>query len=173
MVQQNPNHYISRFLNLANNTAYVKFYRDLERNYINPTTCVSALKRAFYRKWEIKIRDAAREDEDSKLGTYLFINPTLSKPTYERKLEFQRVCITRYRTGSHNLRIEKDRRLPNSNRADRICSCNTGVQSIKHVLLRCPLLGQIREKYDVMDIESGISNENFLLEMESILGIRQ
>ena len=79
---------------------------------------------------------------------------------------FQRVCITRYRTGSHNLRIEKDRRLPNSKREDRICACNSGVQTIKHVILHCPLLDRVREIYGIVDLENGIYCDNFLMEME-------
>ena len=131
------------------------------------------MKTEISNKRDEKIRTAALHDEDSKLGTYLMTNPRLAKPIYERKLEFQRVCITRYRTGSHNLRIEKDRRLPSSAREDRICNCNSGIQTIKHVLLHCPLLVQIREKYDIGDIENGIYCDSFLLEMECILGIKR
>ena len=108
---------------------------------------------------------------DSKLGTYFSINPNFTKPMYDGKLEFQRISITRYRTGSHNLRIEKDRRLPNSRREDRICICNTGIQSIKHVFLTCPLLNDVRDKYGIVDLENGIHNDSFILEMEIILGI--
>ena len=57
-------------------------------------------------------------------------------------------------------------------REDRLCICNTGVQTIKHVLVDCPLLVASREKYDVVDIDNGIMNENYLLEMEGILGIK-
>ena len=81
--------------------------------------------------------------------------------------------ITRYRTGSHNLRIEKDRWLPNSNREDRICTCSMGTQTIKHVLLHCPLLNSIRIKYGIVDIENGVNCDGFLLEMESILCIKR
>ena len=48
----------------------------------------------------------------------------------------QRVCITRYRTGSHNLKIESGR-TPHIPRDERYCSCNTSLQTIKHVLLEC------------------------------------
>ena len=87
-------------------------------------------------------------------------------------LEFQRVCVSRYRTGSHNLRIERDRWLPYSNREDRVCICNTGVQSVQHVLLHCLLLVSIREKYGIVDAENGINCDGFLTKMEIVLGIR-
>ena len=160
-------------MRLADNTAYIKFYKNLLCSFINPATCVNTLKNGFRSKFEVKIRTAAEHDEDSKLGTYLLVNPSLMNPVQEGKLEFQRVCVTRYRTGSHNLRIEKDRKLPNSNRHDRICICNAGIQTIKHVLLHCPLLDQIREKYGIVDVQNEILNDNFLLEMECTLGIKR
>ena len=46
--------------------------------------------------------------------------------------------ITRYRAGSHNLLIEKGRhsRTPRENR---VCVCDTGIQSLHHVIFSCPL----------------------------------
>ena len=58
-------------------------------------------------------------------------------------------------------------------REERLCVCNTGVQTVSHVFLHCPLLDDIREKYNVVDIAEGIMKENFLLEMECALGIRR
>ena len=111
-------------------------------------------------------------DPDSKLGTYLLVNPELEAPVFDNKFEFQRTLITRYRTGSHNLRIEKDRRIPNSSREDRLCLCNTGIQTIKHVLVECPMLQTARVKYGVDSVERGISSDDYLMEMECILGIK-
>ena len=68
--------------------------------------------------------------------------------------------------------IEKGRRNPYIERDDRLCICNNGIQTIKHVLLDCPLLHFIREKYNVVDVVSGISSDGFLLEMERILKIK-
>ena len=98
-------------------------------------------------------------------------NPELKAPVFDKKFEFQRTLITRYRTGSHNLRIEKDRRLPYSNREDRLCSCNLGIQTIKHVIMECPLLQAARVNYEIDSLEKGISNDDYLMEMECILGI--
>ena len=126
----------------------VKFYKKLLQKYNDTKTCISTMRNDFKNSFVSKIRQAAEIDGGSKLGTYLSINPKLLKQSFEDKFEFQRVCITRYRTGSHNLRIEKDRWLPNSNREDRICTCNTGIQNIQHVLLHCPLLLDIRKNME-------------------------
>ena len=100
------------------------------------------------------------------------MNPNLTKPTFNRLTESQRVMLTRYRTGSHNLRIEKDRFLPNSKREERLCMCGADVQTIKHVLLECNLLNDIRTRYNIEDVENGIMNDSLLLEMEDVLKIK-
>ena len=88
-------------------------------------------------------------------------------------MECERVMLTRYRTGSHNLRIEKDRFLPNSKREDRLCLCGRDIQTIKHVILDCNLLMDLRIKCDITDFQKGITNSNFLIEMEMVLGIKK
>ena len=120
----------------------------------------------------LKENRVPNQDIDSKLGSYLVVNPDLKMPNHQEKLEFQRTCITRYRTGSHNLLIEKGRKNPFIEREARLCKCNNGIQTIKHVIMNCHLLNEIRTEYAVDDIPSGISNENFLIEMEKILDIK-
>ena len=173
IAQEKPDHYLAKLINAAETTDYVKYYRNLENKYADIKTCNDTLQENFKHKFSTKIREAATADGDSRLGTYFIINPTLSKPEYVNKHEFQRVVITRYRTGSHNLRIEKDRRLPHSLREDRLCACNTGIQTISHVLLHCPMLNGIREKYGVADVQNGVLCDDFLLEMECILNIKR
>ena len=141
--------------------------------YTDLKTCNDTMKNNFRNHARLKMERAAQDDPDSKLGTYMMINPELKAPDHGQKFEFQRVMITRYRTGSHNLRIEKDRRIPNSIREDRVCRCNMGVQTIHHVILDCPLLQDSRLKYGVNYIQSGIMNDDFLVEMETVLDIRK
>ena len=129
------------------------------------------MKNNFRNHARLKMERAAQDDPDSKLGTYVMVK--LKAPDYGQKFEFPLVMITRYRTGSHNLRIEKDRRIPNSIQEDRVCKCNMGVQTIHHVILDCPLLQDSRLKYGVNDIQSGIMNDDFLVEMETVLNIRK
>ena len=170
--QENPEHYISKLVQIADNTNYVKHYKNLLHQHIYPTSCISTMKKETFDTFTRKIQEAARNDPDSKLGSYFLVNPQFVTPSLTNKLEFQRICITRYRTGSHNLRVERDRRLPYSNREDRICSCNMGIQTVQHVLLYCPLLNCIREKYGIVDVANGINCDGFLLEMECALSIK-
>ena len=162
MISNNPDHFLSRLVHTARDYPFVKYYVDLLTKYQNE----------YRSKYEEKIRNDAANDLDSRLGTYLLINPTLEKPCLKDKIEFQRVCITRYRTGSHNLLIEKGRRSPQIPRDERICKCNNDIQTIKHVITDCHLLQDLRLKYGVTDFFSGLLNEDFLTEMESLLEIK-
>ena len=172
IIDSNPEHYIAKLVRIGESTDYIKYYRNMIDIYKDTKTCNETMKNNYSISMKTKIEIAARTDPDSKLGTYLMINPELKTPVYEQKFEFQRVAVTRYRTGSHNLRIEKDRRYSNSKREDRVCVCNMGIQSLKHVLLECPLLQGIRDKYDIHDVQKGVSCDDFLLEMECILNLK-
>ena len=143
----------------------------MQQTFSTVEQCIKSLETAFKTTSERKIRAAADADTDSRLGAYLLVNPTLVKPSYTDKMEFQRVCITRYRTGSHNLKIEAGRN-PHVPRDERYCCCNTGIQTVRHVLLDCPLLIELRERYNVVDVENGVKNECFWVEMERILGVK-
>ena len=165
-------HYISKLIHTAEESEFVRYYKDLEHHYNTPCEYERLMKNDFQDAIKEKLQTAAQQDVNSKLGTYSILNPNLLKPKYEYKLEFQRVMITRYRTGAHNLMIEKGRRQPRIPQEERLCSCNRGVQTIHHVIMDCLLLNELRNKYNVTCVENGIMNDQFLLEMEHILGIK-
>ena len=170
-LQQNPNHYMHRLINLATNYPYISHYRNLEATHTDPSTCEKTLKETFITSRNQTIQETFRRDENSKLGTYFQINPTLEKPSFGDKMEFQRICISRYRTGSHNLAIEKGRMHGGTSREERLCPCNLDTQTIRHVLLVCPLLNELRDRYGIENVENGVMNDGFLIEMERVFGI--
>ena len=45
--------------------------------------CENVLKSEFVSTWDAKIKAANTNDSDSKLGTYLQVNPNLINPTYD------------------------------------------------------------------------------------------
>ena len=167
----NPSHNISKLIAATEDTKYIKHYKHLVQKYTDPDKCTDILSNEFRNTFVAKIRSTADLDINSRLGTYAYINPSLTQPSFENKLEFQRVIITRYRTGSHNLRIESGR-TPYIPREERLCLCNNDLQTISHVMLHCPILTALREKYAVVDVENGLMIDNFLLEMEKALGIK-
>ena len=52
-------------------------------------------------------------------------------------METDRIIITKYRTGSHDLRIQKGR-TTEEQRNSRLCDCGIDTQTIDHVLFYCP-----------------------------------
>ena len=170
--EEKPDHYISKLVAIADGCSFIKYYQELEQQYATPNDCMKLMKEEFLKTTQESIQTSATSDENSKLGAYLTVNPSLNKPTYDNKLEFQRVNITRYRCGSHNLMIEKGRRPPHIPQEERLCMCNTGLQTVKHVLMDCPLLLDLQQKHDITDVEGGVMNDLFLLEMEKTLGVK-
>ena len=93
------------------------------------------------------IKAAHVTDADSKLGTYFQVNPSLMTPIYnEHTFEIERIHITRFRTGSHNLLIETGRFIPGMSREMRICPCGNGVQSIRHVFMECNIVNRMENR---------------------------
>ena len=80
-------------------------------------------------------------------------------------------CIT-----SHSLRVELGRMSnPQLPREERLCRCNTGVQSVHHVMFDCPLLADLHEEYRFVSIDDAFKREEitqFLMKMERRLGIK-
>ena len=106
-------HYITKLVRIAENEElpYIKYYKNLQTEFIDSERCKQKIEQDFRTKFEEKIREKSNSDIDSRLGSYLQMNPSLQKPIYENMIEFERVVTTRYRTGSHNLKIETGRRL--------------------------------------------------------------
>ena len=60
-------------------------------------------------------------------------------------------------------------------REERLCCCNTGVQSLHHVLLDCPMLADLHNEYRYTSIEEAFTRDDitqFLMKMERKLGIK-
>ena len=98
-----------------------------------------------------------RDGDGTRAVTYRNINPDLAlHPVYDAASRLDddlRIVFTRFRLASHRLRIETGRwaRIPAE---ERFCQCDTGaVQSEKHVLVECPLVNDIRAKYDAGNID--------------------
>ena len=61
-----------------------------------------------------------------------------------------RIIITRYRIGSHKLKIQTGRHQ-NQNVDERLCKCSTSVQTIDHVIFNCPLTPIVRINHGIVD----------------------
>ena len=95
--------------------------------------------------------------------------------TKVNQMEFERNLITRFRTGCHNLHIEKGRhRNPVIPRDQRLCRCNTGIQTLKHFLLECPILNHLRTDNNLVSVAECITSEvimKYIIEGVKVLKI--
>ena len=152
--KRKPNSSISRLFMLADNTntTFLRHYKKLDEQFTTPQECFK--HHADLHKSEIlqKVQTKYESDADSLLGTYKRINPTMEQPTYYRNIqcyERDRTIISKYRAGSHKLKVQTGR-LTGSVRGDRLCECQTAVQTLEHVLISCPLTENIRDVHNIV-----------------------
>ena len=177
-LEENPGHPLIELIEHGEriNLSYLKYYRCLENKFETVVNCQKLLVEDFYAECRAKIRRQALNDDDSRSGVYLKVNPQLLPPIYEMyMLETERVIISRYRCGSHNLKIEIGRLCnPKIPREERMCVCKTGIQSLQHCLFHCPLLLDLHNDYNFTTIEDAFKRNhiaNFFIKMEKILNI--
>ena len=137
--------------------------------------CQKNLLDAFHDVTKNTIRAKAESDAESRYGAYMTVNPELRNIGYPLVLETDRIIISRYRSGSRNLNIEKGRMCnPKIPREERLCLCNNKIQTLEHCLLRCTILQDLREQYSFPSVNAAFDNPNiarFLLQMKKILRI--
>ena len=177
-LSSNPDHPLNDLIEQGRilNLDYIQYYDNLKTNYETPLNCENVLSAEFRAAYRTKISAKAHNDPESRLGTYLRINPQLKAPTLcKNQLEFERVLLTRYRCGSHNLKIETGRlNSPKIPRENRICSCNSGIQSLHHCFFECPLLRELLQGTEFTSLEEAINLPNIinlLLNIEKTLKI--
>ena len=175
---ENPEHPLGGLIEYGRNInlKYIRYYDNLLQEFENPQDCEKVLSERLYNEWRIKIRQKAGNDENSRSGVYLLVNPQLSPPKQRQNIfEIERIAVSRYRSGSHNLRIETGRlSKPLVPREERICCCSTGIQSLNHVLFECPLLAELHEEYGFTSVEQAFNDDGiakFIMKMERTLGI--
>ena len=158
--ENNPQSSISRLFKHAvdSNTTFLRHYKKLDEKFTTPQECFKYYIEVCKSEMQQKIQEKYESDADSLLGTYKRINPAIQPPTFYKNIqcyECDRIIITKYRAGSHKLKVQTGR-LAGTNRGDRLCDCLTDVQTLAHVLFNCPLTENIREVHNIQsdDLES-------------------
>ena len=107
---------------------YLNYYQKLEDVYGEPEVCEKNIESELLKSYEERLKSQHDNDRDSKLGTYLRVNPNLESyvPNPQTIMESERELVTRFRTGSHSLAIETGR-YSNIPRENRLCSCGLEV----------------------------------------------
>ena len=89
------------------------------------------------KRYTDNLKQKGEMDVESYYAPYYLINPKIISPILYKQnacLEFERLLITKYPFGSHNLKIQTGR-LRNIPRELRICDCEAALQTLEHVLL--------------------------------------
>ena len=149
-------------LGLDVNCNYLLHYKNISQTYTNPNVCFDTLCSSFLQTWTNKIVNIV--DLDLKLKVYHSINIDLKEPVYDNNInEHNRIILTRYRTGSHNLRIERGRwTSPITPREQRLCKCLTDVQNLTHCISDCPILISIRSLIDSSNLNLAFKSQNII-----------
>ena len=99
-------------LGMNSNTKFLKHYKILDEKFTAPDEYYKFYAEQHKTKIYDKIQEKYDQDIDSMLGTYKRGNPTFVKPSLHSSIccnENDRRIITRYRTGSHDLKIQSGR----------------------------------------------------------------
>ena len=108
-------------------------------------------------RWKDKINDAYQNDQDSTLGTYKQVNSNCNNDhleNYNTMFELERITLTRYRVGAHNLEIVKGRQSAvKVNREQRLCACKETIQTLRHFLIDCTMLENLRNGMNYDNVE--------------------
>ena len=146
-----------------------KIYRLCQQNNTNAFRCLQRAKE-FVFDAEARRKQAMNSSGKTRTVTYRNINPQFSvhsmyNSTNRYYPDYRRVEVTRFRVGSHRLKVETGRwsRTP---RELRVCSCGTGVavQDEGHVVFDCDYTEDLRLKYGVvaeMSLVEVLSDTNF------------
>ena len=148
-IDKYPDSPISMLYNTAieANLPFIKHYIDLHIKFENENDCYQFYLDKDIREIQARLRHKAQLDINGIQGTYLSINPNLESPQFYHSYiinELDRTILTKYRTGSHYLNIQKGR-YNATQRKDRLCKCKLDVQDITHVLFHCNITQTIRD----------------------------
>ena len=179
-IQNNPDSPITQIYQIAmeKKILFIKHYMNLHKKFGTEKECYEFFVNEEERKIIERLREANIQDPDGIKGVYVNINPSLECPKYISSYsmnEQDRTFMTRYRTGSHGLNIQKGRRN-NTNRENRLCTCKLSIQSVNHVVLDCPITEQFRNfEYDnLCDFFTDVDRApQFLRTMEHILKLQK
>ena len=94
------------------NISFLRHHKQIDAQFDNPEKCYQHYIAERDKMIVEKITVKHSQDTNSILGTYYRINPSLKSPVFYNKplcFESNRITITKFRTGSHHLRIQTGR----------------------------------------------------------------
>ena len=139
---------VGSILNMAlnKNIHYLRHYRKLQKNFHDGEACFKFYKNQFTDTTKENVRSKSTTQVYGLLKDYIGINRDLSIPEFYSKYllrETERLILTKYRSGSHNLKIVTGSfyRTPLE---ERKCKCKE-IQTLHHVIFDCTFTQMIRD----------------------------
>jgi hypothetical protein len=135
---------------LSEPTEYLKHYVELDARYDNSKMIKSQMMETVRQT----IKDLASDsNKHYKYWVYLQMNPNLVKSPFLNRIDITGKCITKFRAGSHLLKIETGR-WSRTLRGDRLCThCNV-LGDEHHAVFNCDLI----YRDDLADIPTSLSS---------------
>ena len=124
---------------LSNKSEYLNHYTTLDETY----SSVDDLKEEYIRNVHDKIKTfAADREKHYKYWVYLQLNPELKPSPFLGRIDKVGKAITKFRLGSHNLKIETGRwqRIP---RNERLCSTCGVIGDEWHMFYDCVAISRV------------------------------
>ena len=121
---------------LSEPTNFLRHYVELDERYADS----KMLKIQSTNEVRQKIRDlGSNKDSHYKFWIYLQLNPNLVMSPFLNRIDLTGKCITKFRAGSHMLKIETGRwnRTP---REDRLCTHCNKLGDENHAIFECSLI---------------------------------
>ena len=111
---------------IEKNTHFIRHYKNLHKQFSDEESCYNFYKNKFSMRMAENIKMKAQLVQYGIANDYIKINPKLTTPDYHKKhtiIENNRLIVTKYRTGSHYLRINTGR-WDKTPKERRLCKCN-------------------------------------------------
>ena len=137
------------------NTTFLRHYKKLHSEFKSHNDCFRFHRKQFIDSCTETIRSKAAKDPLSVYDDYVLLNGNLTSPLFYTSYtvtEYDRIIITKYRTGSHYLKMQAGR-TNNTNRNQRLCKCKE-LQTLKHVIFECFYTVRIRTLFPTTNIRT-------------------
>jgi len=156
---------------------FIRHYLKLHQDFTNEKDCYTFYESSARHDILQRIQNEAAQDHHCIKGVYL--NPSLETPKFYQSYDLnerQRTILTKYRTGSHYLNVQRGRYM-SIERTQRICECNQGIQDLQHVIFDCPITNSLRNtNFSFQSINEFFNNvqtaPTYLYMVEDLLKLR-
>ncbi len=160
------------------NVHYIRHYQNLYNSFATAQECCKFYTSSFDNKLKQDISNKTAVHTHSILDDFVLINNTLTSPEFYHRYilaENDRLLITKYRCGSHFLKIITGRfnRTPTN---ERLCKCNE-IQTLHHVIFQCIHTAPIRHGDFPLTLGEFFQDNSFAVakvrHIEKILNLRK